>query len=66
LKYEKWRQGRLVQTELQRFALRWYGVEEFVYVLKAAGFRDVSVSADFEYGQAPTKAEQTFVYEAVK
>lgn len=66
LKYEKWRNGTLIQTELQRFALRWYGVEEFKLVLESIGFSDVVVSADFEYGKAPTNEKQTFVYEAIK
>ncbi|KIL41841.1 methyltransferase [Gordoniibacillus kamchatkensis] len=66
LKYEKWRNGALIQTELQRFALRWYGVEEFKLVLESIGFSDVVVSADFEYGKAPTNAKQQFVYEAIR
>ncbi|MCM3784567.1 class I SAM-dependent methyltransferase [Neobacillus mesonae] len=66
LKYEKWRNGTLIQTELQRFALRWYGVEEFKLVLESIGFTDVVVSADFEYGKAPTNSSQKFVYEAIR
>jgi hypothetical protein len=36
LRYEKWRDGEIVQTEMQRFALRWYGLEEFELVLKSS------------------------------
>ena len=66
LKYEKWRNGALIQTELQRFAVRWYGVGEFKLVLESVGFSDVVVSADFEYGKAPTHETQTFAYETVR
>ncbi|GIP34475.1 class I SAM-dependent methyltransferase [Paenibacillus sp. J2TS4] len=66
LKYEKWRDGKLIQTELQRFALRWYGVEEFKLVLESVGFSDVTVSADFVHGKVPCDAKQSFIYEAVK
>lgn len=66
LKYEKWRNGVLLQTELQRFALRWYGVEELKLVLASIGFTDITVSADFEFGKPPTNANQTYVYEATK
>ncbi|SDS84758.1 Ubiquinone/menaquinone biosynthesis C-methylase UbiE [Paenibacillaceae bacterium GAS479] len=66
LKYEKWRNGALIQTELQRFALRWYGVEEFKLILESIGFSDVTVSADFEYGKAPTNGKQKYVYEAIR
>jgi len=66
LKYEKWRNGSLIQTELQRFAIRWYGVEEFKFILESIGFNDVTVSADFEFGKTPTDGKQQFVYEATK
>ncbi|OXM14435.1 class I SAM-dependent methyltransferase [Paenibacillus herberti] len=66
LKYEKWRNGALIQTELQRFALRWYGVEEFKLILENIGFSDVNVSADFEYGKAPSNGKQKYVYEAIR
>ncbi|HIW33088.1 MAG TPA: class I SAM-dependent methyltransferase, partial [Candidatus Paenibacillus intestinavium] len=66
LKYEKWRSGELIQTELQRLALRWYGIEEFKLILESIGFLDVVVSADFEYGKAPTHSKQTFIYEATR
>ncbi len=66
LKYEKWRNGALIQTELQRFALRWYGIEEFKLILESIGFKDVVVSADFKYDTAPTHGKQTFVYEATR
>ncbi|MFD0960336.1 class I SAM-dependent methyltransferase [Paenibacillus chungangensis] len=66
LKYEKWRDGALVQTELQRFALRWYGVEEFKLVLAEIGFRDVIVSADFKLGEQPGHSGQAFVFEATR
>jgi hypothetical protein len=51
---------------LQRFAIRWYGVEEFKLILENIGFTDVVVSADFEYGKKPTNGHQKFVYEAFK
>lgn len=66
LKYEKWRNGALIQTELQRFAVRWYGIEEFKLMLESIGFSDVVVSADFEYGKAPTNENQVFVFEATR
>ncbi|OPA77399.1 SAM-dependent methyltransferase [Paenibacillus selenitireducens] len=66
LKYEKWRNGTLIQTELQRFALRWYGVEEFKYILERIGFTDIRISADFEDGKQPTNGNQTYVYQATK
>lgn len=64
LRYEKWRDGELLRTEMQRFAGRWYGLEEFDLILKSLGFSEVVVSADYEYGERPARAEQTFTFEA--
>lgn len=64
LRYEKWRKGQLIQTEMQRFPLRWYGLEEFKLVLKDAGFSDIIVSAQYEYGKAPTSDTDTITFEA--
>lgn len=64
LKYEKWRDGRLLETELQRFPLRWYGVEEFKFVLESEGFSEITVSAGYEHGKPPSSAEQTLTFEA--
>lgn len=66
LKYEKWRKGKLIRSELQRFALRWYGVEEFKLVLQSIGFSEVVVTADFDCNKQPTNSNQQFVYEAYK
>ncbi len=64
LRYEKWRDGELLQTEMQRFPLRWYGVEEFGLVLRSVGFSDVAVSAGYEHGRRPSRADQIFTFEA--
>ncbi|WP_028560803.1 class I SAM-dependent methyltransferase [Paenibacillus pinihumi] len=66
LKYEKWRHGKLIQTELQRLAIRWYGVEEFKLILQSVGFSDVKVFADFVIWKEPSDGKQKFVYEAVR
>ncbi|SMO32125.1 class I SAM-dependent DNA methyltransferase [Melghirimyces algeriensis] len=64
MKYEKWRDKKLVQTELEYFPLRWYGVEEFRSILEQIGFSDIVISADYQYGEYPTKGDQTITFEA--
>lgn len=64
-RYEKWRNGTLIQTELERFPLRWYGVEEFKLILEQIGFKDITISADYNYGQYPTNSSEVITYEAV-
>lgn len=64
LKYEKWKYGKLIQTELQMLPLRWYGKVEFELVLEKAGFKDVIKSADYVFGEEPTMDGQMITYEA--
>ena len=66
LRYEKWREGKLIATELQRFSLRWYGVEEFTRLLTAHGFDDIEISADYKKGQPPVHGGQTLTFSARK
>ena len=64
-RYEKWCDGELIQTELERFPLRWYGIDEFKMILEQIGFEDIIISADYKYGQYPTKSSQIITFEAV-
>ncbi|MBP1042697.1 class I SAM-dependent methyltransferase [Vagococcus sp. BWB3-3] len=66
LKYEKWQDGQLIGTELQQLLLRWYGLTEFRLLLEQVGFKDVSVSADYDYLVAPVDSNQTITFEAHK
>lgn len=65
-RYEKWRNGRLIDSELEIFPLKWYGVEEFRLVLDKIGFTDIIISSDYKYNQYPTEASQIITFEAVK
>lgn len=65
-KYEKWRAGKLVDSELEIFPLRWYGVEEMVLLLEKVGFQDITISADYRFGEYPSDVSQVITYEAVK
>lgn len=64
-RYEKWKAGKLLQTKLERFPLRWYGVEEFKMILEQIAFRDIVISTDYEYGRYPENASQTITFEAI-
>ncbi|MFA1820216.1 class I SAM-dependent methyltransferase [Virgibacillus oceani] len=64
-RYEKWEGGKLVQTELEQFPLRWYGVEEFKMMLEQIGFQVIVISADYNYGEYPINASQIITFEAV-
>lgn len=63
-RYERWKRGKLLDTELERFAMRWYGVEEFRTILENHGFGDIVISADYTYGKYPDSAQQSITFEA--
>lgn len=64
-RYEKWNNGQLIQSELERFPLRWYGVEEFKTILEQVGFEDIIISADYKHGEYPTDSTQIITFEAI-
>ncbi|MEC2303012.1 class I SAM-dependent methyltransferase, partial [Bacillus cereus] len=66
LKYEKWSKGQLVQTELQRFAVRWCGIEEFKLLLESIGFSNITCSAEYDYEKEPSNANQMITFEAMR
>ncbi|UTD55820.1 class I SAM-dependent methyltransferase [Halomonas sp. MS1] len=49
LRYEHWRSGSLVSSELEIFSLRFWGVSEFRSLLHEAGFKDVSITLDYKH-----------------
>lgn len=66
LKYEKWKDGKLIDTELQEFGLRWYGVEEFRLLLEGLGFTNITCSSGYVHGKYPTDPGEIITFEAEK
>jgi SAM-dependent methyltransferase len=53
LRYEKWREGTLVATELQQFRLQHWGMREFEQLLFEAGFKDITLTGDYRADPEP-------------
>jgi len=66
LKYEKWKDGILIKSELQRLPVSWYGVEEFKLILECVGFKSITISADYRYNYYPQHNGQMITFEAKK
>ncbi|MFJ4620647.1 class I SAM-dependent methyltransferase [Streptomyces sp. NPDC088812] len=66
LRYEKWRDGEQVVTELHRFHLQHWGLEEFEELLNEAGFTDVRVSADYQEDVRPGPDSGDWTFHAVR
>ncbi len=63
-RYERWRDGRLVESELEVMAFRIWGLKEFELALAAAGFGDISVGADHQPGRRPGRSSRILNFEA--
>ena len=66
LRYEKWRDGRLVATELQRFRLQYWSLAEFGQLLAGGGFTDISVTADHRDDHQPGPDSHVWTFHAVR
>ena len=50
-RYDRWRDGKLVETELELFAYRVWGMKEFELTLAASGFADIEVCGNYRVGR---------------
>ncbi|ANU15184.1 Methyltransferase [Planococcus halocryophilus Or1] len=65
-RYECWREGKLIETELERYPMRWYGVEEFRTILENIGFKEIVISSGYQIDHYPKNANSIITYEATK
>ena len=66
LRYELWRHGSLVQSELDRFALRFWGNYEIELALRLAGFDQVELIADYTAGASVSEESSMVTVVATK
>jgi SAM-dependent methyltransferase len=64
LRYERWREGALIATELQLFGLQRWGLEEFAGLLEESGFGRVSVCGGYQPGRPPGSSSWVWTFEA--
>lgn len=62
-RYERWREGRLIDSQLETMVQRYWGREEFALALKSASFEVTEISGDWRRGQPlrPNARTLTFV-----
>ena len=66
LRYERWRDNRLIETHMEPMAQRYWGVEEFRLVLEACGFSQVTVVGDYARGRSPRENARALTFEAMR
>lgn len=65
-RYERWRDNRLIETQLEPMAQRYWGLEEFALALGAAGFGEIEVAGDYDRTRAPRSRARTLTFEATR
>lgn len=63
-RYERWRGRKLVETEIELFAYRVWGLKEFELTLQAAGFVDVEVCSNYRPGRTPRASDSILNFSA--
>lgn len=64
--YRRIRNGQSVESDIQRFAQRAWGVGEFRLALEASGFKEVFASGNYRRGRPPRSDDAILTFEAVK
>lgn len=65
LRYEHWDNEKgLINSEIDLFALRFWGVKEFELALQAVGFTDITISSNYNYLETPNEETHTVTFEA--
>jgi len=65
-RYERWRDNRLIETQLEPMAQRYWGREEFALALGAAGFGEIKVAGDYDRTRGPSPRARTLTFEATR
>jgi len=63
IRYERWRDNCLVETQLEPMRQRYWGLEEFAGALKDAGFIDINVTGGYA-NRPPRRGDTTMTFEA--
>jgi hypothetical protein len=66
MRYELWRDGHLVDSELELFTLRWWGVREFELALEACGFAAITMTGSYRPGHPPDRDDAVITFEATR
>jgi SAM-dependent methyltransferase len=65
IRYERWRDNRLVEAQLEPMAQRYWGLEELTQALKSVGFTEVTVTGGYR-DRPPRARDEIMTYEAVR
>jgi SAM-dependent methyltransferase len=64
IRYEKWKDGKLVETELQHLPLHWFGREEFMMCLREHQYTDITLCANYNDELSPSSYNDLLCFSA--
>ncbi|MBL8553234.1 MAG: class I SAM-dependent methyltransferase [Phenylobacterium sp.] len=64
-RYERWRDGTLVESQIDVMAQRYWGLDEFRLALEAAGFSGVTACGGYDRRRGPRAADRVWTFEAL-
>lgn len=64
-RYERWRDNRLIEAQLEPMAQRYWGLEEFTLALEATGFSGVTVTGGYRR-RPPKSGDRVLTFEATR
>jgi SAM-dependent methyltransferase len=65
-RYDRWRGGKLIESEVETLATRLWSLNEFQLTLKEAGFADISVCGDYRVGRPPRATDGWWCFRATR
>jgi SAM-dependent methyltransferase len=63
-RYERWRDNRLIEAQLEPMIQRHWGLEEFTLALMQSGFGEIRVWGGYERTRAPSPRDRTLTFAA--
>jgi SAM-dependent methyltransferase len=66
LRYERWRDNRLIEAQLEPMAQRYWGLEEFRLTLQVAGFGEISATGGYDRGREVRASDRIWTFEAAR
>lgn len=64
-RYELFKDGKLIETELEEFNIHYFDIEEFENILKSIGFKDIKTFSLYER-EEPTSKQSGVIFECSK
>lgn len=66
LRYERWKNDRLAEAQIDRFTLRFWGIQEMCNLLELCGFNNVRLHSDYSLNEPISKSTSVTTLVATK